>query len=233
MQYFGGKRRIAPQLAGFMQPFIGPSYVEPFVGSAAVMVRISASVRIGSDINAALISMWRGLASGWQPPENISEAEYVTVRAKNDPNDPLTAFVAIGCSFSGKWFGGYARNTRGDNYAGACARSLTKKMTMLKDVDWRHSDYRHIEYPARSVIYCDPPYQGTTGYAGIEFDWALFWDFCREKTRSGHKVFISEYSAPEDFEVCLAIETNLEIRNKDNKRMGRIEKLFSPMACMS
>jgi DNA adenine methylase len=230
MQYFGGKTRIAPKLAGFMQPFVSGAYVEPFVGSAAVMVKISAPVRIGSDINGALITMWRALAAGWQPPENVSEAEYVAVRAKGDPSDPLTAFVGIGCSFSGKWFGGYARNTRCDNYAIAAAHSLTKKIPKLQGVNWLCSDYRQIDYPPESVIYCDPPYQGTTGYAGAgnDFNGSFFWNFCREKSKSGHRVFISEYAAPDDFKVCLTIETNLEIRNSSNKRMPRIEKLFTP-----
>ena len=230
MQYFGGKTRIAPKLAGFIQPFISDAYVEPFIGSAAMMVRISAPIRIGSDVNAALISMWRALAAGWIPPENISEAEYAAIRAKADSSDPLTAFAGVGCSFSGKWFGGYARNKRGDNYAAACAHSLLKKMTMLKGVDWRCGDYRQIEYPPGAVIYCDPPYQGTTGYvgAGGEFNWPLFWSFCREKAKLGHKVFISEYSAPSDFVACLTIETNLEIRNSANERMVRVEKLYTP-----
>ena len=229
MQYSGGKQRIAPKLAGFIQPFVRDAYVEPFVGGAAMMAAISAPVRIGSDINGALITMWRALAAGWLPPTDVSEADYAKVKAKADPNDPLTAFVAIGCSFSGKWFGGYARGVNG-NYAACAVRGLAKKMVNLQGVDWRCSDYRQIEYPEGAVIYCDPPYQGTTGYAGAgnEFNWPSFWNFCREKAKLGHWVFISEYVAPSDFKECLAIQTALTRGIRMKAKSPRIEKLFTP-----
>ena len=231
MQYFGGKQRIAPKLSAFMQPFVRDSYVEPFVGGGAMMSAITAPVRIGADINCALRNMWRALANGWIPPESVSEAEYAAVRAAANPNDPLTAFVAIGCSFSGKWFGGYARGAIGRNYAANAAHSLAKKMVYLQNVEWRCSDYRALECPTGSVIYCDPPYQGTTGYAGTPaaFNWSSFWDFCREKAKlDGCTVFVSEYAAPSDFKECLAIETRLDIRTADGKKSPRIEKLFTP-----
>jgi site-specific DNA-adenine methylase len=55
MQYMGGKQRIAQRLADYIQTFVDERqiYVEPFVGSAAVMCKIKAKERIGSDINEA------------------------------------------------------------------------------------------------------------------------------------------------------------------------------------
>lgn len=39
---------------------------------------------------------------------------------------------------------------------------------------------------------------GTTGYSdGINHD--EFWQWCRERVYDGHKVYISEYQAPDDF----------------------------------
>jgi DNA adenine methylase len=39
---------------------------------------------------------------------------------------------------------------------------------------------------------------GTTGYAtGLNHD--EFWQWCRERVYDGHKVYISEYQAPDDF----------------------------------
>jgi DNA adenine methylase len=230
MQYFGGKQRIAKKLAEVIAPIARERgcYVEPFVGGAAVMAAIDAPVRIGSDVNAALITMWRALANGWQPPDTVSEEEYAMVKARNDHTDPFTAFVAIGCSFSGKWWGGYARNAIGHNYALSAVRSLKKKLTTLHGVDWRVSDYRKLEYPKNSVIYCDPPYQGTTGYAGApgKFNWFEFWQFYRDKSFAGHAVFVSEYSAPDDFEACMLIATKTSIRMADGNVSPRIEKLF-------
>jgi DNA adenine methylase len=200
MQYFGGKHRIAPKLAAFMQPFVRDIYIEPFVGGASVMAAMTAPIRIGADVNCALITMWRALADGWLPPKVISETEYAAVRTLANLNDPLTAFVAFGCSFGGKWFGGYARDVNGSNYAARSGRTLAKKMINLKGVNWECSDYRALEYPPGSCVYCDPPYKDTTGFAGTgKFNTPAFWDFYRDKAKSC-RVFISEYVAPPDFE---------------------------------
>lgn len=48
------------------------------------------------------------------------------------------------------------------------------------------------------IIYRDPPYMGTAGYSdGINHD--EFWQWCRERVYDGHKVYISEYQASDDF----------------------------------
>ena len=56
-----------------------------------------------------------------------------------------------------------------------------------------------MEIPAGAVIYCDPPYKGTSEYAGAEgFDHDAFYDWCEAQARAGHPVFISEYDMPAD-----------------------------------
>jgi len=57
---------------------------------------------------------------------------------------------------------------------------------------------KELEIPKNSIIYCDPPYAATTEYRDT-FDQAQFWDWCRQQSKAGHQVFISEYNAPEDF----------------------------------
>ena len=56
-------------------------------------------------------------------------------------------------------------------------------------------DYRNYVYHDGDVVYCDPPYAGTTGY-GREFDNEAFWQWCRTRD---FPVYVSEYRAPEDF----------------------------------
>ena len=75
MQYMGGKEKIANQIVEFMQPEIDKRgiYVEPFVGGASVISRVSASVRIGADIHEALINMYKALSNGWIPPKTLTE----------------------------------------------------------------------------------------------------------------------------------------------------------------
>ena len=49
-----------------------------------------------------------------------------------------------------------------------------------------------------------------------------FWQWCRERVYDGHKVYISEYQAPDDF-----VEIwEKEIRNKIGNNKKATEKLF-------
>ena len=76
------------------------------------------------------------------------------------------------------------------------------------------------------LIYCDPPYCGTTqAYGTGNFDTEKFWDVMRLWSQN-NDVYISEYLAPEDFECVLEIPTKIDIRNKDNQMEKRTEKLF-------
>jgi DNA adenine methylase len=146
MHYFGGKYRIADKIADFINPLFKPNqyYVEPFVGGASILTKITNPLRIASDANETLITMWKALANGWTPPNFVSENEYAEIKEKNDKNDPLTAFVGFGCSYSGKWFGGYARDDTTRNYAMNAANSLYKKNKCLVNVEWQCGDYKNI-----------------------------------------------------------------------------------------
>ena len=81
-----------------------------------------------------------------------------------------------------------------------------------------------LEIPENSIIYCDPPYINTSYKYNNSFCHATFWNWCREKAYDGHDVFISEYTAPEDFE-CLT-ETNCVTNMYRNSKLPRVEKLF-------
>ncbi len=125
MQYLGGKAKIAKPLAALINSFKPTVYWEPFIGGCNVLPLVAASVRVGSDVHPPLIAMYRALQQGWEPPECVSEGEYAAARALSD-EDPLKGFIGFGCSFSGRWFEGYARNRRGDNFAGQAKRALAK-----------------------------------------------------------------------------------------------------------
>jgi DNA adenine methylase len=146
----------------------------------------------------------------------------------------MTAFCAVGCSFSGKWNGGFARDGSGRNYASNAAGSINKKVSRLGGVQWQSGDYREVPLPPNSVVYCDPPYAGTTGYSGVEggFNHIEFWEWCRTTTLRGHLVFVSEYSAPADFEAVWSIETKTDLHTREGKG-ARVEKLFFYQGALS
>lgn len=236
MKYLGGKSRIADKLVEVIQPFVDKSngYIEPFVGGANVIMRIKHNVKIACDANKALITLWQAVQDGWIPPISLSEEEYKVLKDKKDPDDPMTAFAAFGCSFGAKWFAGYARSSKGvsdsSQYALSCHKSLLQKIKTLQSNDtvFIHTDYRKMKYPKGFVVYSDPPYAGTTSYAGVDkFNHEEFWEFQRQLNKKGCKVFISEYNAPIDFKIALEIPTSLALLVKEGDSNKRLEKLFT------
>ncbi len=230
MQYFGGKARIAKRLADYVNHLIGDKdYYEPFCGSCNVTQHIVAKRRFASDAHKELIALHKHVQAGGWLPELVTEDDYRRARVTNDFEDWYRGFVGFGCSYSGKWFGGYARNKRGDNFAKQSANSLRKKHNTLKGVVFDRSAYDEVTVRRESVIYCDIPYKGTTEYS-VEFDHRAFYEWARNLSADGSSVLVSEYACnvPSDFEVLLEIRSEKEIRNASGERLPTTEVLMTP-----
>ena len=158
--------------------------------------------------------MWKALQSGYKLPEIVTEEDYKYIKEHKEENPALTGFVGFGCSFGGKWFGGIARNKKGDNYCARAEKSVMKDLVGLKTATFICDDYRNVEIPEDSIVYCDPPYENTTGYTTGKFNSNDFWEYVRNLSKT-NKVLVSEQSAPDDF-VC--------IWEKDFKRMLDVNK---------
>ena len=72
-----------------------------------------------------------------------------------------------------------------------------------------------------SVIYCDPPYQGTTKYKD-DFDHDEFWNWCRKMNGKGNKIYVSEYHAPDDFKCIWQKTINNSLSSKCRKAVERL-----------
>ena len=156
MKYMGSKNRIAKEILPIMLKERGQrTWVEPFVGGANVIDKVQGN-RIGNDNQEYVIALYKALQNGWLPPEEVSEELYAEYKRRQDNLDPLTAFIGIGCSFGGKWFGGYVRQ-KGYNFAAGGKRALQKQLPFILDVHFFYKDYREW-YPKNKLIYCDPPY---------------------------------------------------------------------------
>lgn len=81
-------------------------------------------------------------------------------------------------------------------------------------------DYREVEIPKDSVVYCDPPYRGTQHY-GNQFDHDAFWQWCRTRE---FPVYISEQEAPEDFMQIFSVQKVVSFTKCSSKK--RNEGLF-------
>ena len=205
MQYLGGKSRIAKPIAQHLIEHRGArrTYIEPFLGAGSVaLVAAPAFDRVvAADVVPDLVLLWQAAVAGWIPPSDLSEAEYQALRHA-EPS-ALRAFAGFPCSFGGKWFGGYARDPKGGrNFAASASRSVVKRGRALAGADIRLADYRSLRdvIAPDAVVYCDPPYAGTTGYGAVgAFDSAAFWDEMREWSATGAQVYVSEYAAPDDW----------------------------------
>ena len=147
-----------------MQVAGGDCFVSLFCGSCAVESKVQGfSRKLLNDRHEYLIAMLQGVQQGYNLPEHITLEQYRYIRENKDADPVLAGFVGFGCSFGGKWFGGYARNKTGTNYAEQSKRSLLKDMATLQDAQFVCGDYRRLCIPPNSVIYADPPYNGTVG----------------------------------------------------------------------
>lgn len=229
MQYFGGKFRIASDIAGFINKHIdNRDYVEPFCGACNVISMVLTNgKKFAFDINKYLIEMLESVRDGWVPPTKISEEEYRFFKENKEYNPSVTGFVGFACSFAGKWFGGYAKNLRGDNFAKNGSNSLVKQSNSLLDINFKQSDYKELSF-YNCFIYCDPPYKGTTKYSGCDFDYEEFVEWVKEQSIN-NIVIVSEYkcNVPKDAIIVWEKQSKKEIRNKNNNRDSTIEVLWA------
>ena len=227
MQYMGGKFKIRKSLGAFINKNLeGRDYYEPFVGAAWVLGEIKAEDRYASDYNPWLITLWQELQKGWTPPENVSEELYKQYQKELPVDDPMTAFCGFGCSFAAKWFGGYGRDNTGRNYATNASRALVNHLPHIATAQFKFCSYKDLD-PAKSLIYCDPPYQDTTSYGAVEsFNHDEFWQKVRDWSKR-NTVLVSEYQAPEDFVCVQEFQSKMGLRNKSGGQETRAEKVFA------
>ena len=169
--------------------------------------------------------MWQALQNGWTPPDVVTKEEYYRVKANMDENPALTGFVGFGCSCGGKWWGGLASNKKGDNYCARAERSLLKDLPGVKNATFTCLDYRDVEIPDGAIVYADPPYANTTGYTLGQFDTNEFWDYMRQLSKRC-EVYISEESAPDDFECIWSQELTRTLDYNKSNQPKKVEKLF-------
>lgn len=188
---------------------------------------------ICNDKQEYLIALYQAIQSGWVPPDSLSEEEYVYIRAHKDENKALTGFAGFGCSFGGKWFGGYGRHGSKGKHAverSMCQeskRALLRDLEILRHVIFTSSDYRDIILPEKCVIYADPPYQNKMAAFGLkeDFDSDEFWEWCRTKSKD-HHIYISELTAPDDFVAIWEKPVLRQLANCNAENFKAVEKLF-------
>lgn len=263
MRYFGGKSKIAKYISNYInnivegennscniseenkeyqntyQSILTPHthththYVEPFCGSCNVASKIHIKDKILNDKNPYLIAMFKALQRGWIPPKAVSEEDYKNAKKNQDKEPHVAGFVGFACSFAGKFWGGYARDTKGGgegNYALRGHNSILNKMKTLMDSEFTCKDFTELNYE-NCLIYCDPPYKGTTPYYKKilgEFPYDEFIEWIKEQSKN-NIVLVSEYkhNVPEGAKIVLEIPSKTSIRDKTGNVIDTIEVLYT------
>lgn len=229
MKYMGSKNRIAK----YILPIIlkdrkeGQWYVEPFVGGANLIDKVDGN-RLGADTNMYLIRAIESIRDNLTelPKDNTEFTEEMYKELRNSEEYKHKGYAGFALSYSGKWLGGWCRDGAGKrDYVREAYRNAEKQSHNLQGLHLMTSDYQSLDIPDNSIIYCDPPYANTTKYKDGDFNHELFFEWCREKAKQGHTVFISEYNAPDDFTCVWEKEVNSSL-TKDTGAKKATEKLF-------
>lgn len=235
MRYQGSKLKLKKILKSIIESNLSKdtTYVEPFMGGCNSLAYIDHNKKLGIDFNSYIVALWQSIKNGtFNIPKALSEDEYYEIKndylnkGKTYP-DSMIGYVGMACSYGGGWWNGYARyneKKKEDHILEAYngTQKQIKEFKHLDSTDFIYGSYDTVEIPAKSFIYCDPPYQDTKKYES-DFDNFKFWEWCRKQVSEGHKVLVSEYNAPKDF-VCIWEKTMQD--GMGNNKNKKVERLF-------
>ena len=229
MKFHGGKATVAKELANYIREDTSCNmFFSPFCGACSVERLLVKDFEINffNDISKDLIMFLNDLYdNNFEFPKEITEEEYIF--QKTAEPSALRCYYGHFLSFAGKWFGGYAQKyQRGDrirNFNQEATNSSKRLQSDLRSNDIIFDSKSYDEFtPFGMCIYCDPPYENTTGYSG-KFDHTLFWETMR-KWSEYNDVYISSYEAPEDFECVFEISKRVTMSH--DKSIVKFERLF-------
>lgn len=247
MNMMGGKSRLAKYIVPILQKAIDDNnidqYIEPFAGGLSIIDKIKCGRKFAYDINKYLIYLYIHIKSGGILPDVVTKKTYDKARKAwyNDNKDKEFQDWEIGCygwlcsyngrGFKGGWsYEGFEKRKDGTiihrNYYQERKRNLLKQFEqpLCQDIIFGISDYKELHNLKNYVIYCDIPYANTKQMDVVNtFNYEEFWGIMREWSKN-NIVYISELSAPSDFECVFEQEVSRSIKATDKSKA--VEKLF-------
>jgi DNA adenine methylase len=236
MKYMGSKRRIAKHIVPIMLKHSrdGQFFYDCFTGGGNLIENIPTNLkRVGIDINIFAIEALKFIQTNVDLlPKNKTQFNEINYNnAKNDYKNGNHEFkyelgyVGFALSYGGKFFGGWRRDKEEKrDYVLEAYKNARKQSKKIQDVLFFCYDYKKFKYQPNSIIYCDPPYQNTTKYKD-DFNYNKFWDWCRKQIEHNQLVFVSEYTAPDDFISIWSKELVSSLDKNTGSKKG-IENLF-------
>ena len=243
MKYMGSKSRIAKDIVPILQDIINKNnittYIEPFVGGANIIDKITCEERHGSDSNKYLVSLLQRVQNKEELLDEVTRELYTDVRSNQNTDkydDWVVGNVGFLASFNGRWFdGGYAQTgvektkngSRIRNYYEESKNNIQTQALQenFTNIIFSINDYLFWDNKlSNCLIYCDPPYANVKQYQNsILFDYEKFWETMRSWSKD-NIVIISEQNAPEDFKCIWEKEVSRSIKATDKTKST--EKLF-------
>lgn len=216
LRWMGGKSKLAPFIISRLPKHT--CYVEAFCGGAAILLKKPRSTaEVINDIDGELINLYRCVKH--HPTELAKQSigmlhsrwlfEQLKTQKLNDLTDIQRAarFYAINRMAFG---GGMANPSFGYGRTSAAGLSVDRfnndiellsarlDRVFIEHLPWDNCIERYDSQ--NTLVYCDPPYFGTTGY-GMTFDMAQYVKMANlAKTMQG-KILISVNDIPEMREV--------------------------------
>ena len=182
LKWIGNKQRFAHEIIAYFPKTFG-TYIEPFIGSGAVLATLAPKQGIASDILKPLIEIWQTLATdpdqlkNWYAErwhlfmsgDKVETYERVKAAYNANPNGADLLFIARSC------YGGVVRFRQHDGYISTpCGahqpvdpHSFNKRVDLwharTKGTTFEHSDFEAVMDTANpgDMVYCDPPYSHT------------------------------------------------------------------------
>jgi DNA adenine methylase len=182
LKWIGNKQRFAHEITAYFPKTFG-TYIEPFIGSGAVLATLAPKQGIASDILKPLIEIWQTLATdpdqlkNWYAQrwhlfmsgDKVEAYERVKAAYNTNPNGADLLFIARSC------YGGVVRFRQHDGCISTpCGvhrpvdpASFGKRVDLwharTKGTVFKHSDFEAVMDSAKpsDIVYCDPPYSHT------------------------------------------------------------------------
>lgn len=182
LKWVGNKQRFAHEIASYFPADFG-TYLEPFLGSGAVLGTLAPERAIASDAFEPLMGIWQALhdrpdqliqwySERWHfmmGGDKVERYEQIKAAYNTDPNPADLVFISRSC------YGGVVRFRKADGYISTpCGvHTPVRPESFVKRVElWRgrtqgakfemmdFSDAMQLAGP-NDLVYCDPPYVDT------------------------------------------------------------------------
>jgi DNA adenine methylase len=208
LKWVGNKQRFAREIVSRFPARFG-TYIEPFLGSGAVLATLAPDRGIGSDSFRPLMEIWQTLhdnpellkqwyAERWQAMmrgEKVEQYERIKASYNTNPNGADLLFICRSC------YGGVVRFRKADGYIStpcgihtpiapeAFSQRVDEWHQRTKGTQFLVMDYEEAMGLAEpgDLVYCDPPYSHSQSilYGAQSFDLQhLFRVIERAKSRS-------------------------------------------------